>query len=56
MLTGSCLERVNGLGEGETIATLKEMVSTENLAVDTLLQVPYNSYFIKALCYLFDRL
>ena len=39
MYTGSSLERVKGLGQGETIATLKELVSSGNLALGTLLQV-----------------
>ena len=37
--TGSSLERVKGLGQGETIATLKELVNSDNLALGTLLQV-----------------
>ena len=40
MFTGSSLERVKGLGDGETFATLQDMVKSDHLALDTLSQVP----------------
>lgn len=39
VFTGSSLERVNGLGDGETFGTLQEMVESDHLALDTLSQI-----------------
>ena len=39
VFTGSSLVRVTGLGDGETAAVLKDMVTSDNLALDTLTKV-----------------
>ncbi|KAL5264363.1 hypothetical protein ACHWQZ_G005456 [Mnemiopsis leidyi] len=39
VFTGTSLVRITGLGDGETTAVLKDMISSDNLALDTLTQV-----------------
>ena len=49
MFTGSSLVRVTGLGDGETAAILKDMVTSDNLALDTLTKVKYKSSVLQIL-------